>query len=483
MFKNRTIKILLIEDEEYDVRRIRNTIKLFEEQLRIVDVFSNGKTAVKVLQENENKYDVIIMDFQISGGLLGENLIKKIKEIDPTLQIIVLTKMTIKITDFEFASQLIEAGAMWYCTKYPGDIVDYIYQPTDFILSIFNAYEKRRLEKERLKSASKLNLNIETTLSQHPLIGESDYMKELHQQIDYLAKIDSTVIIEGDSGTGKELVATHIHYKSSRRYEKLMTINCGALPAELIESELFGYEKGAFTGADSAKPGLFEIANKGTVFLDEIGELPLSAQVKLLRVLQEGEVDKIGRTETINVNVRIIAATNKNLEQEIRAKRFREDLYYRLNVATVQIQPLRYRNKDILPLVDHFMKIYSANIGVDVPVIDAKAMELLICHHWPGNVRELQNIVQKLLFLNKAYLGPSHVSSVLGQKLPAVTDKNQPVLFDVDHILPWRDMEEILCREYFRFVRNNTTSDADAARTLGLAPSNYHRICKNLGLK
>lgn len=262
----KTINILLIEDEAYDVRRIRNTLKPFAERLVIRDVTSDGHSALELLQNHKNRYDVVIMDFQIAGSLSGENLIRRIKQIDPALQIIVVTKMTVNITDFDFANRLLEAGAMWYCTKYPGDIEDYIYQPTDFILSIFNAFEKKRLQKEQQRSSKKLAQNIEDILQAKQIIGKSKEIENLRQQIQKCAESDTTVLIRGFSGTGKELVAANIHYRSHRRFEKFVAINCGSLPQDLIESELFGYEKGAFTGAQEKKLGLFEVANKGTVF-------------------------------------------------------------------------------------------------------------------------------------------------------------------------------------------------------------------------
>ena len=318
MLINTDVKILLIEDEAFDVRRIRNTLKPFEDQIHICDVTSDGHSALSLIGQKKNQYDVVIMDFQIAGNLTGETLIRKIKEIDPAIQIIVVTKMTVHITDFDFANKLIEAGAIWYCTKYPGDIEDFIYQPTDFILSIFNAYERKRMKRREMRTNRKLSQNVEEILQKKRIVGSSDAIVSLQQQILQCAKHDTTVLIRGDSGTGKELVAANIHYQSQRRFDKFVAINCGSLPHDLIESELFGFEKGAFTGAQDEKPGLFEIANNGTLFLDEIAELPLSAQVKLLRVIQEGELDKIGRTEKVKVNVRIVAATNKNLEKKFR---------------------------------------------------------------------------------------------------------------------------------------------------------------------
>ena len=288
MLYNRKIHVLLIEDEEYDVRRVQNTLKPFAERIILRDITSDGHSALELLQAHKGQYEVVIMDFQIAGSLTGEELILRMKAVDPALQIIVITKRTINITDFDFANRLLEAGAMWYCTKYPGDIEAYIYQPTDFILSIFNAAEKRRLELEQQRSNRKLSQNVEDILREKRIIGESEVVQKLKQQIAMCANNDAIVLIRGLSGTGKELVAANIHYQSRRRLEKFVAINCGSLPQDLIESELFGFEKGAFTGAQERKKGLFEIADNGTLFLDEIAEMPLSAQVKLLRVIQEG---------------------------------------------------------------------------------------------------------------------------------------------------------------------------------------------------
>lgn len=485
MLTNRIINILLIEDEEFDVRRVRNTLKPFKQNLIIRDVTSDGRTAVSLLKQNHKNYDVVVMDFQISGSLTGENLIRKIKEIDPALQIIIITKMTTNITDFDFADNLMKAGAMWYCTKYPGDIEDYIYQATDFILSIFNAYEKRKLQEDQLRSNKKLKQKVEDILNEKRIIGESEAIKNLHKQIQQCADSDTTVLIRGSSGTGKELVAANIHYKSSRRFEKFVPINCGSLPHDLIESELFGFEKGAFTGAQEKKLGLFEVANQGTIFLDEIAELPHSAQVKLLRVIQEGEIDKIGRTDKIKVDVRIIAATNKNLEDEVREKRFREDLYYRLNVVSIWLHPLKNLRESIPILINHFMHKFSTDMGREAPVISEKAMQILRDYDWPGNVREIQNIVQRMLFTGEKEIGARQVETALGFQ-PQIGSANP--LDEIspgksNDILPLRQVERTFREKYVRFVRSHTNSDAEAARKLGLAPSNYHRMCKELLIK
>jgi two-component system response regulator AtoC len=480
---NKKINVLLIEDEEYDVRRVKNTVKPFNERIEILNIVSDGKSALSLLKNGKSIYDVVVMDFHISGGVMGEALIQKIKEVDHSLQIIVITKMTINITDYDFANKLIKAGAFWYCTKYPGDIEDFIYQPTDFVMGIFNAYEKCLLERERLKSNQKLIKNVEDILVQKKIVGESASIQGLKEEIKKFAKSNVNTLIKGASGTGKELVAYNIHYNSERKFENFVIINCGSLPNDLVESELFGYEKGAFTGADRKKLGLFETANHGTVFLDEITELPLPAQVKILRVIQDGEIEKIGRTEKIKVDVRIIAATNKDIEEEVKAKRFREDLYYRLNVLPIFVSDLKYRKEDIPVLVDYFMTNISIDMVKDKPSVRDDAMKLLTDYDWPGNVRELRNVVQRLLFTDEKIVTPSLVKFALGTNWKEKDNNIIKEFFTTSNLLPLREMEIYLRQKYFQFVRENSESDTEAAKKLGLAPSNYHRMAKELGLK
>ncbi len=481
---NHQINILLVEDEDFDVKRIKNTINYYETNLKVLDTVSNGRAALELISNNSDKYDVVILDYQISGGLKGEELIEKIKEVDPFLQIIVITKMTINITDYNFANNLIKAGAFWYGTKYPGNIEEYIYQPTDFILSIFNAYEKKKLEKHKLRSDKKLKQNISDLLEMKKIIGESKPIIQLKESIERYAKSDVNILVNGPSGTGKELVAWNIYLKSKRKYESFVPINCGSIPADLIESELFGYQKGAFTGANTSKQGLFEIANNGTLFLDEVAELPLSAQVKLLRVIQEGEIEKIGRTEKIHVNVRIIAATNKNLANEVNNNRFREDLYYRLNVVPLDIVPLRHRGDDILLLFEHFLNYFSQDLGIDIPEVEDKANEILLNYKWPGNVRELRNVVQRLILNCDGIIRAKDISDpmILRNHVLIKEETNFDDLYQ-GQVLPLKEMERIFRKKYLTYVRSISNSDSSAAEKLGIAPSNYYRMCKELGFK
>jgi two-component system response regulator AtoC len=479
MIKN-PIRILVIEDEEFDIRRIKKTVAPFS-QIIISDIVSSGSDALKLISQ-KNIYDVIIMDLQIAGGIMGEELIREIKKINPFVQIIVITKMTIYQTNFDFANRLIQAGAFWFCTKYPGDIDSYIYQPTDFILSIVNAFEKKQLELEHHKSKKKLNQNIQDILTRKIIIGKSSVIEKLKQQINQYAESNANIIIYGKSGTGKELVALNIHYLSSRRFEYFVPINCGSIPGELIESELFGFEKGSFTGAQESRAGLFEQANGGTVFLDEISEFPLSAQSKLLRVLQEGQIDKIGRKKDYHVDVRIIAATNKDLEKMVTEKQFREDLFYRLNVLQIYVPDLAERKEDIPILIEYYLNLYSKEMGRISPEFESGAMEILVNYAWPGNIRQLQNVTQRILFLCQRTISREAVFNAIGIKIDN-REKTSRYDFNPENIVPLKAVEKQFRKEYLKFVREQSQSDAECAQKLGLAPPNYYRIAKELGLK
>ena len=271
-----------------------------------------------------------------------------------------------------------------------------------------NASEKYDLH-NRVEALGKhvevLEEELESLREKYPeIIGESPVIVKVLNTIEKVANTDATVLVTGDTGTGKELVAHALHDQSSRKGEKFVTVNCAAIPKDLLESELFGHEKGAFTGATRSTVGKFQSAHKGTIFLDEIGEMESSLQAKLLRVIQDGEIEKIGRTEPIKVNVRVVAATNRDLEKEVEAGRFREDLYFRLNVLTIQMPPQRERKDDIRPLAEHFLQKYRKATKREVETIHPETMKRLAEYDWPGNVRELENAIQRAVILteNKA---------------------------------------------------------------------------------
>lgn len=290
--------------------------------------------------------------------------------------------------------------------------------------------ENIRVEKEQLKTENiRLKSELENRYSFTNIIGNSNKMREVLQMISQVSSSSATVLIRGESGTGKELVANSVHYNSDRNKKPFIKINCAAIPENLIESELFGHEKGAFTGASQLKRGKFEIANQGTIFLDEIGNMALSAQVKLLRVLQEKEFERVGGYKPIKSNVRIIAATNSNLEEMVQMGKFRDDLYFRLNVFPIYIPSLKMRKTDIILLADHFLEKYSKEQGKNIKRITTPAIDMMMEYHWPGNVRELENCIERAVILcNEGAIHSYHLPSTLqtGDKsktLPLNLDK------------------------------------------------------------
>jgi len=477
------INVLVVEDEEFDVRRIKNTLGPYDQIINIVDVVSNGRDTLAYLQAHPGKVDVIILDYQISGGLYGEALIREINGIDSTLPVVVITKMTVNQTDLYFAGQLLRSGAYWFGTKYPADMEDYIYQPTDFILTLVNAAQKRHLQTAKNRSEKKLDRNIRSILRQKEILGDAPVMSKLRETIDNYADYNASILIRGESGTGKELVAANLHYRSKRRDENFVAINCAAIPNELIESELFGFERGSFTGAQQEKPGLFETADGGTVFLDEIGELPLGAQAKLLRVLETGEMDKIGRKKRYTADFRLIAATNKDLEKLRSEGKFREDLFYRLNILQIFTPPLREHPEDIVMLMDKFMDYYAGDLGIIPPKIKSQALDQLKNYNWPGNVRQLKNLVQRILLRRQSEVGIIDVRDCMDLGSKDNWAAPIPMRFNKDQIIPLREIEQDFRMKYFEFVRSQCQTDAEAAEKLGLAPPNFYRMCKELGLK
>lgn len=484
MIAAKPIRVLLIEDEDFDVHRVRKTVSIVQDEIVIQHVVSDGAAALELINANPYCIDVIIMDFQIAGGLMGEALIKRIKEIRESMAIIVITKMTMNINDIDFANNLLKAGAFWYCTKYPMDVIDYIYQPTDFILSIKNAYANSQLVELARNSNEKLDKSVAEQLHAKEIIGNSAVIQRVKREIQQYAAADVSVVIQGPSGSGKEIIAHNIHLQSNRRYESFIAINCGSLPFELIESEFFGFEKGSFTGAVKDKKGLFEVADKGTVFLDEVAELPLAAQAKLLRFLESGEIEKIGRSGKNTVDVRIIAATNKDLRLEVKEGRFREDLYYRLAVVSMQNPPLSERKEDIPLLLEHFTNVYAMNMKKSKPAFSDAALQMVLHYSWPGNIRELKNFSQRIMFAQKDILDAEDVALSLGiQQLGKQSDTELDEFFNPDRIISLHDYKERTVEKYVRFVLMHTKNDSDAAKKLGLAPSNFYRLCQQLGLK
>jgi len=368
-------RILIVDDEE-SLREVL-TIMLHREGYQVESAADGAQAASRL---EESRFDLVISDIKMPK-LNGLELLKLIKGLHPET-------LVLMITAFSTTDEAVEAmkqGAYDYITK--------PFQNEEIRLIIRNALERTRLQQENLALKKELGARY----SFHNLVGKSKRMLEMYSLIERVAGTKSSVLVTGESGTGKELVARAIHYNSPRKDKPFVAINCGAIPENLLESELFGHEKGAFTGASQAKKGLIEVADGGTLFLDEIGELPQPMQVKLLRVIQEHEIRRVGGTRDMSVDIRLIAATNKSLEEEVSAGRFREDLYYRLNVIHLDIPPLRERREDIPLLVDHFLQKFCS--ATKAPQVSDSLMRALVDYGWPGNVRELENIIERCLVL------------------------------------------------------------------------------------
>jgi len=338
--------------------------------------------------------------------------------------------------------------------------------------SLQNALAEVNQLKERLENENDyLRGEIRSEHDSRHIVGQSPAFRRLLNQVEQVANTDATVLILGETGTGKELIARTIHDISDRRDHPMVTVNCAALPANLIESELFGYEKGAFTGAVTRKLGRFELANQGTIFLDEIGDIPIESQARLLRVLQEGEFERLGSEKTLKVQVRTVAATNRDLRDLIRRGEFREDLYYRLNVFPIQLPALRNRKEDIPALIEHFVDKYSPNLKKKIDSIPQKAMKALMDYHWPGNIRELENIIERALIIsggNQLELGDWFLQGDCKQESKAITTLRE---HESAHIL------KALERTSWRVSGPN-----GAAKLLGLKPTTLEARMKKLGI-
>jgi len=342
----------------------------------------------------------------------------------------------------------------------------------DELLAAYNAIaEHQRMEQTLRQENVQLKEVLKSEFGEDPILGESPAMQKVFEQVEQVASTDSTVLITGETGTGKEMIACVIHALSSRKNKVMVKVNCAALPPTLIESELFGHEKGAFTGALSRKIGRFELAHGGTLFLDEIGDLPPDLQAKLLRVLQEGEFERVGGTQTLKVNVRIIAATNRDLEKAIRDEKYRLDLYYRLNVFPIALPPLRERSGDTELLARHFVARYAQKMGKPIPEFTPKALNLLHTYPWPGNVRELANVIERAVIvsrnghLNLAESLPKLVVDSRGSRLRTLED------FEREHIL-----------EALQFTGWQVSGNRGAALLLGLKPTTLEARMKKLGI-
>lgn len=375
--------ILIVEDEQA-IRNVLKNILEDEDKKFKVDTAENGEEGLEMVLNNE--YDLVICDIKMPKKD-GVEVLKAALEQKPDIPFLMISGHG----DIDTAVGCIKEGAY-----------DYISKPPDLnrlLNSVRNALDKKNLVKQN-KSLQDENKALKRKVSKkYEMIGSSDLLTQIKELITKVAATDARVLITGPNGTGKELVAHNIHEKSDRNKMPLVEVNCAAIPSELIESELFGHKKGSFTGAHKDKAGKFELANNGTIFLDEIGDMSLSAQAKVLRALQEGKISRVGADKEINVNVRVLAATNKNLKKEIEQGNFREDLYHRLAVILVKVPGLDDRKEDIPELILHFSKKIAKDHGQAVKEFSDKALKELQSKDWTGNIRELRNVVERLIIL------------------------------------------------------------------------------------
>jgi DNA-binding NtrC family response regulator len=441
---------ILIIDDELKICEILKDI--INSEGYDADFSINGRDGLKKIQRN--KIDLVLLDIKLPD-IDGLTVLKKIKDIDPDVSVIV-------ISAFGSVSTAVEA--------LKNGAEDFIEKPLEanrIIMTIKNILEKIEFKRQR-------NILKSEMLNEYKIIGESAGIKKVLSLIENAAPTNSTVLILGETGTGKDLVAHNIHLKSPRAGKPFMKVNCAALPRELIESELFGYERGAFTGAFKRKYGQFELADSGTLFLNEIGDMVLSAQAKVLSAMEDKEIMRIGGTTKIKVDVRIITATNQNLLQLIKEKKFREDLYHRINVLIIHIPPLRERIEDIPLLAEHFLKNACIENNQAIKTLTRRANQYLMLYHWPGNVRELKYLMEKLaILLPKIELDTNDIAPILDE-----IKKDSRIQYNID--IAKYELEKNYIMSALQQANGHM---GKAAEILGIDRSTLFRKIKKLGIK
>lgn len=426
----------------------------------VVDGTDDGAKAVDMVRERP--FDLILMDVRMAE-MSGIEALKLIREYNPAIPVLIITAYS----SVESAVEALKAGAYDYLTK-----------PLDF--DALRIAMERALEHTRLKAenqALKERLGSDFDLSN--IIGRSPPMKELMEMVAMIAPSEATVLIVGESGTGKELIARSIHLNSRRKEHPLVIVNCAALTETLLESELFGHEKGSFTGADRRREGRFMQANRGTIFLDEIGEMSPMMQAKLLRVIQEREIQRVGSDQTITVDVRILAATNRDLKEAVASGKFREDLYYRLNVVTLRVPPLRERVDDIPLLAQHFLQKYAEKNRKQVKGFSPLAMDMLLKYTWPGNVRELENAVERaVILLPGEYVSERELPLGITQSYPGDKGLASPG----GELTQFQPLEEMERKAILAALEETGGNKSEAARKLGITRRTLYNKLQKFGI-
>ncbi len=445
--------ILAVDDEVTILQSLSGILS--DEGFEVLTA-SNGYEALKIIEDESP--DLVLLDIWMPG-IDGIETLQEIKRTNPFLQVVIISGHG----TIETAVKATKLGAY-----------DFIEKPLSIdkiVVTINNALNFRQLEEENRFLRKK-------TLEKHSITGNSPPIQALKKQIAVAAPTNAWILITGENGTGKELVARTIHQMSRRADKPLIDVNCAAIPDELIESELFGHEKGAFTGSTSRKRGKFEVANGGSIFLDEIGDMSVKTQAKILRILQEQKFERVGGTRTLTVNVRVIAASNKDLEREIEKGTFREDLYYRLNVIPIEVPPLRNRTEDIPLLVETFLKEFSEEGHCGLKTVTPRAIEHLKLYRWPGNVRELKNLVERLAIMTESeVIDEGDIPSSYKREVTMTPDVG---IFDVDSLKEAKkQFEKMYILQRLSENENNISQTADS---IGIERSHLHKKIKSFGL-
>jgi two-component system response regulator HydG len=462
----RPIRVLIVDDEPTLLRALESLLRK-----KGYDVVGLDSPIVATQRLASEDFDVALLDIKMPQ-LSGLELLNAVKHRRPEVEVIMMTGHA----TVETALQAVRGGAYDYLTK-PFDDVEIVAR------AVAKAAERKALSDRNRQLESRLRER--EGLPPDGLVGASPPIREVQRMIDAVAYSATTVLVTGESGTGKELVARALHARSPRKAHPFVALNCGALTETLLESELFGHVRGSFTGAQRDQKGLFDAADGGTIFLDEIGDIPLSTQVRLLRVLQEGEFKRVGSTDPIRVDVRVIAATHRDLPRLVKSGRFREDLFYRLNVINIPLPPLRERVEDIPLLAYHFLRRYSDRLGKRVKALAPEALELLCGHRWPGNVRELENAVERAVVLCRG-------DAVMPADLPpVVTGHTLPLVREVpggDDEAQWLALSYAAAKDQAlrRFekgyveaqMKANDNNISAAARRAGMDRSNFKRVLR-----
>jgi two-component system response regulator AtoC len=451
--------IFIVDDEQAISKLIAYWVK--DKWKYDVEVFDNGEAMLRRLQARP---DLILLDIMLPG-LDGVETLKRVKQFDENIPVIMLSAQG----NIQTAVDTLKLGAYYYFSK-----------PVDWSqleLSIRNAIKAYDLTKE----VENLRENVKKEYSFDNIISADGKMQDVFKLVSKVLNNEITVLIYGESGTGKELIARAIHYNGRRKDKPFVVVNCASIPRELLESELFGHEKGSFTGAHQRKLGKFEIANEGTIFLDEVGELEMLLQAKLLRVIQERTFERVGGIETIKTDVRIISATNRDLKQAVIQKEFREDLYYRLNSFPIIIPPLRQRRGDILVVANHFLNLMTKKLGKDIKGFTKKAYKLIYEYSWPGNIREMENTIERSIIISESNMIdvedlPPHIRNAEGKGNYEYSGS----LFSDDTVIPFEKLKEESIRHALKITNGNIV---EAARKLQLGRATIYRLMEKYNIE